>query len=79
MRVLRKAAECCVAHEYIRLLGRSKKASSRRENDVSCSRQSRFLRGRSDGANGWCRGPRFAPFAPRNSRSRWQHDTLWLL
>jgi len=29
MRVLRKAAECRVAHEYIRLLARSKKASSR--------------------------------------------------
>src|SRR5438876_5858490 len=57
MRVLRKAAECRVAHEYIRLLARSKKASSRRENDASCSRQSRFLQGRSDGANGWCRGP----------------------
>src|SRR5207253_3544694 len=57
MRVLRKAAECRVAHEYIRLLARSKKASSRRENDAACSRQSRFLRGRSDGANGWCRGP----------------------
>src|SRR5437016_11577907 len=57
MRVLRKAAECRVAHEYIRLLARSKKASSRRENDASCSRQSRFLRGRSDGANRWCRGP----------------------
>ena len=24
---------------------------------VSCSRQSRFLRRRRDGANGWCRGP----------------------
>ena len=27
------------------------------KNHVSCSRQSRFLRSRSDGANGWCRGP----------------------
>src|SRR5204862_8261582 len=56
-RVLRKAAECRDAQEYIRSLARPKKASSRRENKASCSRQIRFLRGRSDGANGWCRGP----------------------